>query len=109
GGRVRPVIDCLQCELWLARHAPVAQWTEHRTSDARVGGSSPFGRTVTSRLHTHKRATPSFWESLVWYHNASPLMRPARWTVLCGHCEHRNHAHKGMWHAGNDVWHEAPC
>ena len=26
--------------------APVAQWIEHRTSDAAVGGSSPFGRAI---------------------------------------------------------------
>ncbi len=27
------------------KYAPVAQWTERRTADAKVGGSSPLGRT----------------------------------------------------------------
>ena len=27
-------------------HAPVAQWIEHRSSEPRVGGSNPFGRTT---------------------------------------------------------------
>ena len=30
------------------RYAPVAQWTERRTADAKVGGSSPLGRTSIS-------------------------------------------------------------
>src|SRR5205807_6241396 len=28
------------------RHAPVAQWIEHQTTDLRVGGSTPSGRTI---------------------------------------------------------------
>ena len=30
------------------RYATVAQWTERRTADAKVGGSSPLGRTSNS-------------------------------------------------------------
>ena len=35
--------------LWTSQttgHAPVAQWIEHLTTDQKVGGSSPFERTV---------------------------------------------------------------
>ena len=37
---------------WLSRHAPVAQWIEHRIPVPRVGGSSPFRR--TKKADTHK-------------------------------------------------------
>src|SRR6478735_5506318 len=33
----------------LRGHAPVAQWIEHLTTDQKVGGSSPFGRTSQRR------------------------------------------------------------
>ena len=34
---------------WLRRHAPVAQWIEHRIPVPRVGGSSPFRCTTKVR------------------------------------------------------------
>ncbi len=41
--RITPV--CMLVE----HHAPVAQWIEHLTTDQKVRGSSPFGRTNLSR------------------------------------------------------------
>ena len=47
--RVKPV--CM-----LAKHrAPVAQWIEHLTTDQKVRGSSPFGRTAGQGRHQRKR------------------------------------------------------
>ena len=36
----------------MSKHAPVAQWIEHRIPVPRVGGSSPFRRT-NKRADTH--------------------------------------------------------
>ena len=44
--------------LWLRRHAPVAQWIEHRIPVPRVGGSSPFRCT---------KKEDAIWHPLFWY------------------------------------------
>lgn len=49
------------------RHAPVAQRIEHLTTDQKVGGSNPSGRTLVETEHSGPLRRAAFFLGAIWF------------------------------------------